>query len=73
MLRRNLLYAAVTRSKQLVILVGEDEALRRALTTGEPHRNSTLTLRLYRALSAAAVVWPELHSSSHEQIPLPLS
>ncbi|MEY9966589.1 superfamily I DNA and RNA helicase [Streptacidiphilus sp. MAP12-16] len=49
-LRRNLLYTAVTRGKHKVILVGEEEALRRALATAEPHRNTTLTLRLHAAL-----------------------
>ena len=52
-LRRNLLYTAVTRGKSKVILVGEDEALRRALTTAEPHRNTTLALRLHRAFTDA--------------------
>ncbi len=52
-LRRNLLYTAVTRGKSKVIIVGEEEALRRALTTAEPHRNTTLALRLHDALGRA--------------------
>jgi exodeoxyribonuclease V alpha subunit len=49
-LRRNLLYTAVTRGKRKVILVGEDDALRRALATAEPHRNTALALRLHQVL-----------------------
>jgi len=52
-LRRNLLYTAVTRGKHKVIVVGEEEALRRALAAAEPHRNTALALRLYDALFRA--------------------
>jgi len=70
-LRRNLLYTAVTRGKSKVILVGEDEALRRALTTAEPHRNTTLALRLHRTVANDAS-WPEPAPSTDGQIPLSL-
>jgi exodeoxyribonuclease V alpha subunit len=70
-LRRNLLYTAVTRGKRLVVLVGEDEALRRALTTAEPHRNTTLALRLHHALTGDTA-WPEPPPTTDGQIPLRL-
>jgi exodeoxyribonuclease V alpha subunit len=64
MLRRNLLYTAVTRGKHKVILVGEEEALHRALATAEPRRHTTLALRLHDALghepSLPAPLWQAL-------------
>lgn len=53
-LRRNLIYTAVTRGKHKVVLVGEEEALRRALTKPEPHRNTALARRLHSLLAGAA-------------------
>ncbi len=41
MLRRNLLYTAVTRGKRLVVLVGEEQAVHRAIRTGR--RDSRVT------------------------------
>jgi len=70
-LRRNLLYTAVTRGKSKVILVGEDEALRRALATAEPHRNTTVALRLQRT-TANDTAWAEPLPSTDGQIPLSL-
>jgi exodeoxyribonuclease V alpha subunit len=47
MLRRNLLYTAVTRAKQMVVLVGSRRALAKAVrTTGAGRRYTTLTDRL---------------------------
>jgi len=71
-LRRNLLYTAVTRGKSKVVLVGEEEALRRALTTAEPHRNTTLALRLHRTLGADAA-GPEPPPPTDGQLPLSLA
>jgi exodeoxyribonuclease V alpha subunit len=47
MLRRNLLYTAVTRAKQMVVLVGSRRALAKAVRTpGAGRRYTTLTDRL---------------------------
>ena len=43
MLRRNLIYTAITRGKRLVVLVGHDSAVRRAVrNASESQRWSTL-------------------------------
>lgn len=48
MLQRNLLYTAVTRAKQLVVLVGSPKALGQAVrTTGTGHRHTALAHRLH--------------------------
>jgi exodeoxyribonuclease V alpha subunit len=50
MLQRNLLYTAVTRAKQLVVLVGSRRALAAAVrTVGAGRRHTALTHRLTRA------------------------
>ncbi|WP_408022821.1 ATP-binding domain-containing protein [Streptacidiphilus fuscans] len=54
MLRRNLIYTAITRGKQKAVLVGEEEALHRALTKAEPHRNTALARRLHALFTGAA-------------------
>jgi exodeoxyribonuclease V alpha subunit len=47
MLRRNLLYTAVTRGRRLVVVVGTAKAIRMAVENGESlHRNSGLAERL---------------------------
>lgn len=52
LLQRNLLYTALTRGKQLVIIVGERSALERAIRTEESsHRHTGLAERLRRATS----------------------
>jgi exodeoxyribonuclease V alpha subunit len=49
MLQRNLLYTAVTRARQLVVLVGSRRALAKAIRTpGNGHRYSALDDRLRR-------------------------
>lgn len=51
MLRRNLIYTAITRSKQFLILVGEEDALRMGIERGEDTaRNTTLVERLKEEL-----------------------
>jgi exodeoxyribonuclease V alpha subunit len=53
MLQRNLLYTAVTRAKQLVVLVGSKRALAKAVRTqGAGRRHTTLTQRLLDATTA---------------------
>jgi exodeoxyribonuclease V alpha subunit len=52
MLQRNLLYTAVTRAKQLVVLVGSKRALAKAVRTrGAGRRHTALTQRLLGASS----------------------
>lgn len=47
MLRRNLLYTAITRSKQALVIVGEEEALRIGIERGDDQkRQTTLTEKL---------------------------
>ena len=54
MLQRNLLYTAITRARQLVVLIGSQRALARAVANAEPsRRGSGLAQRLRRAASAA--------------------
>jgi exodeoxyribonuclease V alpha subunit len=48
MLKRNLLYTAVTRGKKLVVLVGSTKALQAALSHGRDRRRYT---RLARRLA----------------------
>lgn len=51
MLRRNLLYTAVTRSKQILILCGEEEAFQIAVSRTDDHqRNTSLCQKLIKAL-----------------------
>jgi exodeoxyribonuclease V alpha subunit len=61
MLQRNLLYTAVTRAKQMVVLVGSRRALAKAVRTqGAGRRYTALTQRLQqgRARAVAAVSRP---------------
>jgi hypothetical protein len=61
MLQRNLLYTAVTRAKQIVVLVGSRRALAKAVRTrGAGRRYTALTQRLQwgRARTVAAVSRP---------------
>lgn len=52
LLRRNLLYTAVTRGKKLVVLVGDPRALRRAVTeSGDLNRYTRLAARLQDILA----------------------
>ncbi|MGJ7921474.1 SF1B family DNA helicase RecD2 [Neobacillus sp. LXY-4] len=52
MLRRNLIYTAITRSKQFLILCGEEEALKLGVErTDDQARNTALTEKLQEALS----------------------
>lgn len=49
MLRRNLLYTAMTRARRLLVLVGSHGAVRRAVQTPGAERQTTLSARLRRA------------------------
>ena len=68
MLQRNLLYTAVSRARQLVVLVGSRRALAKAIrTAGAGHRCTALDDRLQRGgtrLDAAA------QRHAREQLPL---
>lgn len=52
MLRRRLLYTAVTRAKRLLVLLAEPRALERAVATADPPRSSLLLPRLCGRLEA---------------------
>ncbi len=55
MLQRNLLYTGVTRAKKLVVLVGSDRALAKAIrTAGSGRRQTALALRLAGVLKSQA-------------------
>jgi exodeoxyribonuclease V alpha subunit len=60
MLQRNLLYTAVTRAKQLVVLVGSPRALGQAVrATGAGRRHTALASRLRfpaRRVSSPALI-----------------
>ncbi|MFD5610575.1 ATP-dependent RecD-like DNA helicase [Kitasatospora sp. NPDC127060] len=51
LLRRNLLYTAVTRARELVVVVGDPEALATAIKRPADPRNSSLAPRLHEALT----------------------
>ncbi|WP_062355595.1 ATP-dependent RecD-like DNA helicase [Bacillus kwashiorkori] len=62
MLRRNLFYTAVTRSKQILIICGEADAFKMAVNrTDDNQRNTTLTPRLLETLKTNS-----FHYSSEE-------
>ena len=53
MLQRNLLYTAVTRARELFVLVGSRRALRRAIENDRPaRRNTNLAARLRKSLES---------------------
>lgn len=47
MLRRNLLYTAITRSRKLLIMVGDRSAFERSITDQSSERNTTLKERVF--------------------------
>jgi len=70
MLRRNLLYTAITRSRQFLILCGEEDALRTGVSRADDHaRLTSLTERLQEAIfdsNSAAVATIDENSSKAE-------
>ena len=50
LLQRNLLYTAITRGRQLVVIVGHGRALRRALANDQPQRRSSRLVHRLRQL-----------------------
>ncbi|MGW6912846.1 SF1B family DNA helicase RecD2 [Kitasatospora sp. NPDC054939] len=62
LLRRNLLYTAVTRARRLVVVVGDPEALAMAIKRPADPRNSSLALRLHEALTGDTLLpRPSVH------------
>ncbi len=55
MLRRNLLYTAITRSKKLLIMVGDQSAFERAIQDKSSDRNTTLVERLANVFKKSVV------------------
>ncbi|MDP4162801.1 MAG: ATP-dependent RecD-like DNA helicase [Bacillota bacterium] len=67
MLRRNLIYTAITRSKQFLILCGEEEALRIGVERAdEQSRKTTLCVKLQETISNTTVM------ADYEQSEIPL-
>lgn len=58
LLRRNLLYTAITRAKRMAVLVGQPRALRMAVEQTGDRRNTALTWRFTGEDLAAAVLPP---------------
>jgi exodeoxyribonuclease V alpha subunit len=54
MLERNLLYTAITRAERLLIMVGEEGAVRRAIETPGAKRTTTLPQRLQQQFGAVS-------------------
>lgn len=67
MLRRNLIYTAITRSRQFLILCGEEDALRIGVERADDQaRNTTLTVKLREAFGAEQKVFsPENNESGN--------
>ena len=63
LLRRNLLYTAVTRAKQMLVLVGEPAALELAVKRPEPPRNTALAARLHDAIEGTSLLPRPLRST----------
>ena len=55
MLQRNLLYTAVTRSKELLILLGEEEAFQACVNRESAVRKTTLIERITKGTEVAPV------------------
>lgn len=65
MLRRNLIYTAITRSKQFLILCGEVDALRMGIErTDEQNRNTTLCSKIKEQFSQVTTTVPLLEQDS---------
>jgi len=54
MLQRNLLYTAVTRAEQMLILIGDVQAFQRSVTNESVNRQTTLTKRLQQVFAGEA-------------------
>jgi exodeoxyribonuclease V alpha subunit len=69
MLQRNLLYTAVTRAKQLVVLVGSSKALGQAVrTTGSRRRHTALAHRLRSSRPLLGGAAPTRTPDRHERV-----
>lgn len=53
MLQRNLLYTAATRAKQLLVFIGQDSAISRAVSNGEAQQRNSLLVRRIKGLLKA--------------------
>jgi exodeoxyribonuclease V alpha subunit len=68
MLRRNLLYTAITRSKQFLILCGEEDAFRMGVDrTDDQERNTTLAKKLKDALQEKELPASKYREKSYEE------
>lgn len=55
MLQRNLLYTAVTRAEQMLILLGDSQSFERSVTNESVNRQTTLTKRLQQVFGGDTV------------------
>ncbi|MGM9928275.1 MAG: ATP-dependent RecD-like DNA helicase [Bacillus sp. (in: firmicutes)] len=73
MLRRNLIYTGITRSKQFLILCGEEEALRIGVErANDNERNTTLLLKLQQAfdMEISSTIQGDEQMQEEEVIPV---
>ncbi|MET9396077.1 ATP-dependent RecD-like DNA helicase [Kitasatospora sp. NPDC002965] len=56
LLRRNLLYTAVTRARRIVVVIGDPDALATAIKRPADPRNSSLAPRLHEALTGDVIL-----------------
>lgn len=67
MLQRNLLYTAVTRAADMLILLGEPNAFATCVTNLSVNRRTTLTMRIQGVLAPDATPTPEAPAASEAQ------
>ncbi|MEW8986289.1 MAG: ATP-binding domain-containing protein, partial [Bacillus sp. (in: firmicutes)] len=74
MLRRNLIYTAITRSKQFLIICGEEEALRIGVERADDQaRNTKLSDKLIEALAPMRQAVQESPQTAHDSEQVELS
>lgn len=66
MLRRNLLYTAITRSKQFLILCGEEEALKMGVERADEQARLTSLSEKFKESIVEAKIKPELKEDDHD-------
>lgn len=67
MLKRNLLYTAITRASESLVMVGEKRAFQTAITTDGSNRKTTLALRLQTKFKSNLEQQLELNSQQDEK------
>ncbi|MFC6180125.1 SF1B family DNA helicase RecD2 [Lactiplantibacillus daowaiensis] len=67
MLQRNLLYTAVTRAEQMLILLGDVQSFERSVTNESVNRLTTLTQRLQQVFGEAQTTPASTETETHTQ------